>query len=191
MPPGLSRAVTILYAVRMFGWGGPEGPRNKREFRAAYAILSEDVVGLHGELGRARLEQVRLEAMTQAMGAETARLRTDLAAARAELVELRHRRATDPLLEMLAEQTFELRAQLAENQQTITALTTRLTDLLEAHLDAMTGQPEPAEEDTAEEDDVVAELPTRPLPEPAPVADLRRPEPFADRLRVLRRAHDA
>ncbi len=197
----------------MANWwsGGQPGPRGGREIRAAYTMLSDDLVALHGELGRSRLDTVRLSAMIEAMAEQTAALWAELRTAREQVAALRARTVTDPLVELLARQSSDLRAQLVDNQRTITDLTTRLTDLLEAHLELAAQA-----RDAASARERAAATPSRPTPardyesarayEPAartgtgadevigsvPVADLRRPETAAagERLRLIRRALD-
>ncbi len=135
--------------------------------RAAYSLLSEDMVALSGELGRARLENVRLGAMVDALAQELGRARADLAQARNDIVGVQREAAViRPLVTDLMTENRELRTQLAVNQQTITDLTQRLTDLLEAHLAA-------ARAVTTHGTVVTGE--SAPVPRPA-IADLRTSE---------------
>jgi chromosome segregation ATPase len=173
---------------------GRSGPRTRREIAAAYSILSEDTIAVRGELGRAKLDTVRLGATVDALIAETGRLRVELGAVRAEAAALRQQAAGyTEVVGIFASQSAEMRAQLVESQHTITELTERLTDLLEAHLEAANRRAASASEPT----------PMRPGRRHAsgdgatgaatpPVTDLRAPEAAAagDRLRLIRRALD-
>lgn len=173
---------------------GRSGPRTRREVAAAYAILSEDTIAVRGELGRAKLDTVRLGATVDALVAETARLRAELGAVRAEAAAL-HQQAAGytEVVGIFASQSAEMRAQLIDSQHTITDLTDRLTDLLEAHLEAAkgrtpaTGEPTPMRPGRRHATGDGATGAATP-----PVADLRAPEAAAagDRLRLIRRALD-
>lgn len=149
-------------------WGSSvAGPRNRREMRAAYSLLSEDMVALSGELGRTRLDNVRLGAMVDALAQELGRARADLTYARTDIAAVQREAAViRPLVTELMTENRELRGQLAMNQQTITELTQRLTDLLEAHLAATRAI-------TAHGSVVTGD--TAPAPRPA-IADLRASE---------------
>lgn len=184
-------------------WGSSSaGPRSRREIRTAYSLLSEDMVALSGELGRARLENVRLGAMVDALAHEVGRARGDLTLARTDIAAVQRETAViRPLVTDLMTENRELRGQLAANQQMIGELTSRLTDLLEAHLAATRALSPPGSSATSE--------PT-PAPRPA-IADLRATEQpatsgavaaalsgalgtaaagSADRLRLIRHAID-
>lgn len=183
-------------------WGsGRSGPRSRREMQAAYSILAEESVRVRGDLGRARLDNVQLGATVEALGEAAGALRAELANLRSELAALRANAAgPDPVLMLFAGQNAEMRGQLAENQRTITELTSRLTDLLELHLQAeAVGRPvnpvnpvpsvlRPTGRRSTGSGDAVHAAPAM----AAPITDLREPDAGAagDRLRLIRRALD-
>ena len=132
------------------------------------------------------------------LSSETGRLRGELANVRSEVLMLRAQAAgPDAIVMLFAGQNAEMRGQLAENQRTITELTSRLTDLLELHLQAQTvartvtpvpSAMRPTGRRSAASGDAVHAAPSL----PTPVTDLREPEAGAagDRLRLIRRALD-
>lgn len=163
--------------------------------RAAYSMLAQDTTTLRGALGRARLDTVQLGATVEALATETGRLRAELVHARAESAALRAQPvAPDPLVLLFATQAGELRGQLAENQRTVTELTSRLAELLAVQLQSARAAAPP-------------ELPVPALLRPSarseadpadagrarpPITDLRDPATGTanDRLRLIRRALD-
>lgn len=137
---------------------------------------------------------MRLGATVDALIAETGRLRAELGAVRADAAALRQQAAGySEVVAIFATQSAEMRADLVESHHTVAELTARVTDLLEAHLEAAAARAAAAGEPTPMRPGRRHAGDGAPGPATPPVADLRAPEAAAaagDRLRLIRRALD-